>query len=186
MIDNAVYDPMDDGIALVNTNLPYQTKGETNEALIKVLSVIQNRPKSIIVEVNTYRKYIPKLINYIKERDKLLDFAIKQIERYENDCDDKRFKRWTPEEEEMLINLVCDENYSMLQISTMMGRTVPSIKTKISNLVGVKRLSQKIAGRFIGTMNGENIETNLNGIIYKEENKNDHKGTSEHAAAQGR
>lgn len=160
------YNPLNDGIAMCNIS-KLQSKGESYEAVKKISEVLQNRPKSIIEELKIFRTYTRKLLRYIEEREKLLEWALKQNERFENDCDDKKYQRWTNEEDEMLIELVCDETKSLLELSTIMGRTVPAIKTRITKLVGVKRISQNIAGRFFGTIDGEEKEVNLNGTLYK-------------------
>ena len=161
------YDPMSDGIAMCNME-QFQGKGENYEAMLKISQVIQNRPKSIVEELRIYRSNARKLLKYIEERDKLLKWALEQNSRFENDCDEKKYQRWTSEEDEMLIELVCDEKTSLLELSTIMGRTVSSIKTRITKLVGVKRISQKVAGKFIGSINGEEKEVNISGTLYKE------------------
>ena len=67
----------------------------------------------------------------------------------------------------MLIELATT-NMSMLELSTTMGRTPSSIKTRLSVLVGKERLSQEIAGKFLGLLNGNIVDGEISGILYKE------------------
>lgn len=162
------YDPMSDGILMMNSAQLPQDNSIGKKALNELIKVTRQRPKSIVIELGIYRKYTYELIKYCQLRDKLLQGALKQNERFEDDCSDKKYQRWTNEEDEILIDLICSDQYSLLEISTMMGRTVSALKTRLTKLVGIKRLSQKVAGKFIGTMNGEQIDAEINGTIYKE------------------
>ena len=137
------------------------------DAAAKLYRVWQERP-DITNELKVYRKYVPEVIKSICRVSELNREAIIRLERYETDGMKKRYKRWTKEEDEELINLVCDDSFSMLEISTMLGRTVPSIKTRVSKLVGLKRLSQEVAGRFIGMINGNHANCVLDGTVYKD------------------
>ena len=160
------YDPKDDGVLLFDSD-KLCSRGSTNEAFRALNMVICNRPKSIVVEVNTFRKYVPIILRSIIQMNELKKASCTQAERVTTDNNDKKYQRWTENEDKLLIDLVCDGKLSMLQLSTTMGRTVPAIKTRLSYLVGVKRLSQKIAGKFIGTANGEDAELQLEGTLYK-------------------
>lgn len=160
------YNPANDGILCFDIS-KMTLKETSNEALSKIMSVIRNRPKSIVVELNTYRKYVPVLIKTAFEMQETRNAAIKQIDRFSDDCADKKYKRWTDTEDLMLIDLVCRGDDSIMGVATTMGRTVSAIKTRLSYLVGVKRLSQQVAGKFIGTANGEEFQADLVGTIYK-------------------
>lgn len=160
------YDPKTDGVLLFDSEKTLN-KSQINEAFVRLNSVIENRPKSIVVEVNAFRKNVPILLKALVQINELKKAACLQAHRVTTDNNDKKYQRWTENEDKLLIDLVCDESISMLELSTTMGRTVPAIKTRLSHLVGVKRISQKIAGRFIGKADGEEIDSELVGIIYK-------------------
>ena len=141
---------------------------DNNEAAYKLSTIIQNRPKSIVVELNTYRKYVPQLIKALIDATMVMNASVKQSERYANPKAEKDHKRWTENEDKMLIDMVCYKDCSMMEIATTFGRTVSAIQTRLTYLVGVKRLSQQIAGKFIGKINGEQTEADLVGTVYKE------------------
>lgn len=126
-------------------------------------------PQDVLSELKIYRKYVPELLKDYTRVIRSNNEFVKVMKRQRTDSEEKKYKRWTDAEDNELIELVCDPDLSILDISVTMGRTVPAIKTRVSKLVGLKRLSQEIAGRFIGTINGNHAECVIDGTIYKEQ-----------------
>ena len=90
-----------------------------------------------------------------------------QIDRCTEVDYDRGNKRWTNEEDETLINLVCEGKTNIHKISTILGRSPGAIQTHISYLVGRKRITQEVAGKFIGFINGITAEAEICGTVYK-------------------
>jgi len=155
-----------DDIALVFA--PEFERDDVVNAVQQLALVSKQRPKSLVIEVKQYRKYVPILIeSYIKITEGLQK-SIMQQERYGKISYDRGNKRWTREEDESLIEIVCDGSANIHEISTIFGRSPGAIKTHISDLVGRRRLTQEVAGRFIGTINGETSEAVICGTVHKE------------------
>lgn len=74
----------------------------------------------------------------------------------------------------MLIEEVCGDT-SIHELSLMFGRTPSSIKTRVSTLVGLERISQEVAGRFIGKINGDDANADIEGIVLKKGDKKWHR-----------
>ena len=138
--------------------------GEIVGILVQIGSESRGAGRDLIL----YRKYVPKLIQICQQQQEIIDGYTKTFDRYITDSEKHKNKRWSKDEDEVLIELVCDNDTSLLEISTTLGRTPGAIKTRLSNLVGTKRISQKVAGRFIGTVNGDRSDCEINGVIYKE------------------
>lgn len=154
------------GIYLHNPD-DYQCKGETLKAFTVLSGLMHEKPKGgAIAELNLYRKYVPMILRFLLEQQRVLEDATDTIVRYRTDCEKKKNKRWTPEEEETLIELTCRDDMSCMDIATTLGRSVSAIKTKLSQLVGVKRLSASVVGRFFGKANGVDAELDLDGTVY--------------------
>lgn len=168
MLIDEFYNPREDDILLWNvTNNPRAKEGK-NSAMALWKQIHQNKFGNVVQEVRFYRKHIPNVLELVFLLTDGIAAANKANERFLNDSEDKKYRRWTDQEDKLLIDLVCAGDKSILEISTTLGRSVPAIKTRLSNLVGVKRISQKVAGKFIGTINGEETETSIDGIVYKE------------------
>lgn len=135
-------------------------------AFTAINDVIAERPP-IPKELKVYRKYVPTLMDCLRLCLEAIHMYEQMLERMENDSEGKKWQRWSDKEDELLIELVCD-GCSMLRLSTTLGRTPGSIKTRLSKLVGLKRISQKVAGRFIGCIDGEQTECVVDGTVYKE------------------
>ena len=133
----------------------------------KKLTNVVCKPSNVLEEIKIYRKYVPWLVNDYRKVVKKNTMLQEALNRIATDSESKKYKKWTNTEDVELIDLVCDKNLSILEVSAVMGRTVPSIKTRVSKLVGLKRLSQDVAGRFIGTIDGNHADCVLDGKIFK-------------------
>lgn len=132
----------------------------------KVLKDLGSEKNNVSKELLAYRKYVPMILQAMEQMQEINRRLSKSFERIETDSEEKSGQRWTPEEDEMLIELVTDSKWSTIEISTTLGRTVPAIKSRVSKLVGLKRISQEVAGRFIGTINGNDVEGTISGTVY--------------------
>lgn len=161
------YRPSDDGILLYDW-IDAKIIGEKGkEACIALAKVVMRRPKNILQELNIYRKYVPDVFKWIEGYNKALQDANRETKRFYSNVSEKSHKRWTPEEDELLIEQICNGEMSINEISNVFGRTPQSISSRVTVLVGRKRLSQEVAGKFIGTINGEQREAELVGTLYK-------------------
>lgn len=170
LICNEDYDPHQDGIQMFRED-KLLLKSELTNACYKIDLILHERPKGVLAELNTFRKYAPLLIEAVKQAIEIKDSAVTMMKRYITDCEDKSGKRWTEEEDNILIDLITDEStdkMSMFEIATTLGRTISAIKTRLSVLVGRKRLTQKVVGRFIGNIDGEDVKGNIEGIVIKD------------------
>lgn len=143
-------------------------KGSVYEAAKKVANVLTQRPKSIIVELNTYRKNIPIIIEYIVQEARIRNDLIRQNDRFYSSKAEKDKKRWTEEEDNALIEKACYPDTSLLQLSIDFGRTTSAIQSRLTYLVGVKRISKPVVGRFFGKADGKDVEMYLDGTVYTE------------------
>ena len=143
------------------------SRDELVNAAQRLALVSSQRPKSIVEEVRIYRKYVPIMIKAYCIQSEGMKKAAMQIWRLTDVDYDRGKKRWSKEEDEMLINLVCEGNENIHQISTILGRSPGAIQSHISFLVGRKRLTQEVAGKFIGTINGETTQAEICGTVYR-------------------
>lgn len=128
---------------------------------------LEGRPKNTFLYIRQLQDLVVRLCQKI-----LIDKAIIEGYRSELDRMDAKFgersrKRWTKEEDEWLIEMASHDDTSVIDLSRMFGRTPGAIQTRISYLVGIEQLSSKVAGRFIGTIDGEQVEAEINGVVSK-------------------
>lgn len=139
------------------------------KAFKELLDVTVHTPLSSYIELKKYRQYVPVLLVEIAEHTNEMLNMIEYYKRIDTDCKEsgKYHKRWTKNEDEWLIEAVCHDE-KLFKIAAALGRTPSAVQTRITYLVGVKRLSQQVAGKFIGTANGEEFKAALVGTIYKD------------------
>ena len=138
-------------------------------AFKELLNMTFKRPSNSYIELTKYRKYVPCILyemsNLMDDISSVREYA--KREEANGKADNKHNKRWSNVEDEWLIDAVCNDE-PLTRIAIALGRTPAAIQTRISYLVGVKRLSQQVEGKFIGTANGSEFEADLVGTVYKE------------------
>lgn len=157
------YDPREDGILALNKN---ELNNETGAELARQLLQLLEEPKgSAFHQLQAWKKLGKKLYRFMKNQDDLIQLQKKESQRIFESTTEKKYKRWTPEEEKTLIDMVTQPDMTLVKLATMFGRTPSAIQAKLTNLVGLKRVDRKIAGKFVGNLNGEHVEGFVDGII---------------------
>ena len=157
---------VDNGFYLYNIE-KFSDIPELKDATRQLYKITHERPKSIIVELNMFRKYVPVLIKYVLTLSSLNNDITNAQQRIMDSSCDNNNKRWSKEEDGQLIEQACDPNNSLTHLSVIFGRSPQAISSRLTTLVGRKRLSQDIAGRFVGYIDGVKSESDIVGTIYK-------------------
>lgn len=152
-------------ITMYKDDIPKDSKVEAQRAISELIKLSHEKP-NVSKELLTYRKYVPVLLRYCEFLDKFSNVTVKTMQRIESDCEERKYERWTEEEDAALIELICSDR-TIIEVSAALGRTVASIKTRVSKLVGIRRISQDVAGRFVGTADGQIVDLQINGTLYK-------------------
>ena len=140
---------------------------ETHDKLMKALGVKGYGSCSTAEQLRIFKKYVPALINSYYAMQEALAAAAKNEERTFSKINERANKKWDKDEDELLIDLASQDDYTTTKIAVYMGRTPSAIQSRISYLVGIKKLSQEIAGRFIGTLNGQSVNGYIEGSVLK-------------------
>lgn len=130
---------------------------------------ITTEPRGNIAKQLKELKQAAKVVadGYLYEQE-LLNSVIKENERL-TQCVDRGRKRWSKEEDEYLIEMVTRDSFNpengFIELAGMFGRTPGAIQSRITYLVGIKRISQNVAGRFEGKINGEEMSGYIDGVL---------------------
>ena len=116
-------------------------------------------------QLQMYRKYAPIMVKAFNISWALGDYFAEQIMILEENTKANANKKWTKEEEENVIDMIC-AGCSELEISIKTGRTIGAIHTKVSSLTGLSK-PRKINGEFSGYVGGETFNGNINGVFKK-------------------
>lgn len=161
----------DDGILMSSD--PFKEAGFNGEAeckkMIDKIIQLEKCPKGpAIIQLREWRKVGAQMIKFINMQHDLISATETMTQRLNDKAGQRNHKRWTPEEDELLISAACRDDMSIIDMSATFGRSPSAIKTRLSYLVGIKRVSSEVAGKFIGTLNGASIEGNIRGQLIKQ------------------
>ena len=139
---------------------------EGHSALYKLSRLVSNPPKNVYKQLQMFRSLSKQVINYQYLYQDLVAMMSEQQERLVNGMSDRSGKRWTDKEDEALVEYASQDK-SLTNIALMLGRTPSAIQTRLSYLVGINKTTAAIAGRFVGWLNGEHVEGDIDGIVSK-------------------
>lgn len=160
------YDPRKDGIAI------WDEACEEGKARLTHLAGVANDLLCSKPNAGEELRQWRKLGKYLLETTFFVaDVILAQqqvLGNYLSDNPTNSNKKWSKEQDELLIEMVCEGESSVIEIATTMGRTPSAIKTRVSQLVGLKRIEQEVAGRFVGAINGIKSDVVIEGKLIKE------------------
>lgn len=136
--------------------------------IIMKITALQSNPKgNAFIQLKEWKKLGDDIIKYFYSYGNVLDKVATTQKDFEKGASRNNNKRWTDKEDELLIEMVCDESVNPYELASTFGRSIPAIKSRVSKLVGTKRLSSEVAGHFIGMLDGELVEGHIDGKVYK-------------------
>lgn len=141
----------------------------TNEqisAIGKILLAIKGQPENPMKRLKIYDECVPLLLEVTENFDAYACRSKELLESTWNNQGIRRNKRWTEEEDEELIEFIAHD-WGIGVVASLFGRTPSAIASRVSYLVGIERVSQEIAGRFVGTLNGQHIHGMIDGELQK-------------------
>lgn len=156
-----------DGVFYADIQDAHKALSEIQETIQEINRLMTKAKGPAIYQLREWKKVGKKMIELLKMQHELISATEDTIQRLDKKSNERAHKKWTNKEDETLIELACRENIKIIDMMTALGRSPMAIKNRLSYLVGVKRVSQEIAGKFIGTLNGANIEGDIRGKLQK-------------------
>ena len=158
------YNPRNDGLALWQKD---EVTSETNmqQAFTDLVMLLHGPKKSIPQELKEWRKLGRKLEKALPLMSDLNDALSSQVNQVVENSSLNKYKRWTPEEDELLIESIANGD-SVMKVASVFGRTPQAISARVSVLVGIKKVSKEVAGRFLGTINGVETAGAIKGTVF--------------------
>lgn len=160
------YDPMSNHIIAVNDEeIKGHTASQRKSKMVEIMNLVQQPSGTPFIQLKKWRELGKWMLEDLKVQNKIHEGYIETVNRISEKIDANANKRWTAEEDEMLIEFVTDEEITPLEVATILGRTPAAINARVSKLVGINRIDQKVAGHFLGYINGEKTEGSIEGIV---------------------
>lgn len=148
----------------------WKTIERGRDALSKLSDIVSQPPKNKFKELQAYRSLAKAVIRYQFIYQDFVDACTEEIDRIVSGTSDRSRKRWTDDEDSVLIEMAA-QDHTATEIAIMLGRSPGAIQTRLSYLVGVNRVSSQIAGRFVGWLDGEQVEGDIDGVVTKDARK---------------
>jgi len=147
--------------------LPLIKQMKPHSLLSEAAALYEAPIRGVHRQIEMLRSMVYRLSQQVIMQDKMIDKLLIEADRMMDGISDRSRKRWTPEEDEALIEMASHDDSTVIKLAKAFGRTPGAITTRISYLVGIERMSTKVAGRFIGWLDGEQVEGEIDGTVSK-------------------
>ena len=141
--------------------------GGDSSVVTDIYTLIVHPPKNAFAKISACQELLCRAALRILALEDFKKAATLEIERHESNVGERSRKRWTPEDDDLLIETAAQDDATIFGMAKEFGRTPGAIQSRISHLVGIKRMSVEVAGRFIGTLNGEFVDGDIDGVVSK-------------------
>lgn len=125
-----------------------------------------NAPKSVHIRLKMYDRIAAVFLEHLEFADEMKRGFTKELKQERGSRPNRNGKRWLEEEDVLLIERVAAGD-SIQKIANTFGRTPLAISGRVSHLVGIKRITEEIAGRIEGYLDGTEVEGVFVGKIRK-------------------
>lgn len=124
------------------------------------------RLKNVHQRLKAYQEVSKVFREYSLIQMQLQKAAMRQTNQLKEGLNKRSGKRWTDSEDTALIELAASGN-DVQQIGLALSRSPGAVSSRISHLVGIKRISVEFAGTIKGQLNGEEVEGTFVGEVRK-------------------
>lgn len=142
-------------------------KVQPTEIIGLAIKALETRPKNAFAYILELQDLVRKLSQQVLVQQEVLEKALSELHRMDDQVGERSRKRWTEQEDNLLIEEAAKDNTTTVELARIFGRTPGAIQSRITYLVGIERLSSKVAGRFIGTIDGMQAEVEIDGVVSK-------------------
>ena len=138
-----------------------------SRAMERVSKALAEPAKNPFDELKIYREYVPMIIKWGFGNQEILQDVLADNRRLTGTPGARSGKRWTSEEDRVLIDLATADDAAIIPIATTLGRSPQAISSRLTYLVGISRVTQEIAGRITGYIDGNPVDGQFVGTITK-------------------
>lgn len=137
--------------------------------VMRVSKLQQNPGGNAYIQLKEWKKLGDEIIKYFYTYGMVMQKSATVNQEIAEGVARNNNSRWTKEEDERLIEIVCShrDDWAPFEIAASFGRSIPAIKSRVSKLVGLNRVSQEVAGHFFGTIDGIEMSGSIDGTVYK-------------------
>ena len=160
------FNPLEHGLHIYKESDIPADYYDVSKLLCKIDQLIYNPKKNAYLQLLQWKKIGKAASELLVFQQEMIKNWAEESEQWKAGKARNNRKRWSAGEDELLIEYV-SKNVSIHEISKIFGRTPAAISTRVSELVGINKLSQEIAGKFIGKLNGMDIEAHIDGTLIK-------------------
>lgn len=153
-----------DGVAMYRADR-LATKEQINRSMSALGQVMHEPPKNPFDALKVYRENVPILINWAFANQQLYRDVMRINDQLTGKAGLRNRKRWTEEEDDLLVERAASESSSLMQLATEMGRSPQAITSRLTYLVGINRVRQEIAGRITGYIDGQPVDGSFHGTL---------------------
>jgi hypothetical protein len=129
-----------------------------NGVLIPLIKLIEQQPKMPVHKlISRYRTLSSSLLDLYFHIVELNTGLMRELEVTRGGSPASSRKRWTPDEDDALVDQATREDATMIRLALLFNRTPGAIQSRLTYLVGINRMSSHVVGHLTGYLDGEPV-----------------------------
>lgn len=159
-----------EGLGLFNEHGVGEVWGEMNTMMNELSRLNSGHgDRNVFIRLRKYRENTQRLIKYVEDYQVIVRAALDRQDQMLGKVGERNRKKWTPTEDRALVDQACEPGSTLVTLALSMNRTPGAVASRLTHLVGIKKVSREIAGRIIGSLDGEPVEGYFEGVLLAEE-----------------
>ena len=155
-----------EGVGLYDRDVASGLVDRVHAAVRDIHTLRNSPPKSIHVRMKMYDRIASTFLDHLDMTAEIRQGMLKERKQDRGARPERNGKRWSEAEDVTLINHVA-AGESIQSLANIFGRTPLAISGRVSHLVGIKRITEEIAGRIEGYLDGAEVKGVFVGKIRK-------------------
>lgn len=141
---------------------------QVNRAMDAYVFLVAKPPANVAKRLEKWRWITETLIKGYNEQGRALAAFMAALRELQGAEAEHNNKRWSKEEDDLVVEWRC-QDFTIQRIAISLGRSPASIATRLTYLVGIKRLFINVDGKIVGSLDGDEVDGHFKGILEKEQ-----------------
>ena len=125
-------------------------------------------PKSVHRRLQDYRKHSTALMDLYFNLSEVNRFQSQELDVVKGGDYERARKRWTEEEDTALIEFASREDApNLMDLSLTFQRSPAAVSSRLTHLVGIRRITEALMGRITGYLNGLPVDGAFHGVVHR-------------------
>lgn len=139
------------------------------ETLTGLIRLNESPRGPVHTQLRNYRRWTTQLLNVYWKQVDMINQMGQMLNQLRGEGATLQRKRWTADEDDLLVEAATQtETPDVLDLAVTFHRSPAAIASRLTYLVGKRKLSQAVVGHITGYLDGDPVEGHFDGVVTAE------------------